>query len=217
MQHQSRSVSMTTAVNTTASTALGALALANTTAYGETTISVTADAIVAVLTTLRDDPACRYEVLLDVCGVDYPSRANRFEVVYHLLSMTLNQRLRVKIEADDVTPVPSVIGVYPSANWYEREAYDMFGILFSGHPDLRRLLTDYGFQGHPLRKDFPLSGHVEVRYDDEAKRVVYEPVKLMQDFRQFDFESPWEGNGPVMRLPGDEKASGEAQVAKKPS
>ena len=175
-------------------------------AHGELTIVTTGDHIVDVMRTLRDDPGCRFEVLIDVCGVDYPARPKRFEVVYHLLSMRLNQRVRVKLAADDATPVPSIIDVHPAANWFEREAYDMYGILFSGHPDLRRLLTDYGFQGHPLRKDFPLTGYVEVRYDDEAKRVVYNPVKLAQDFRQFDFESPWEGNGPVV-LPGDEKAS----------
>ena len=197
---------MTTAVQTTVAAALGARIAAANTTLGETTITVAAADIVDVLTRLRDDLACRFEILIDICGVDYPARPQRFDVVYHLLSMTLNHRLRVKLMADDVTPVPSVIEVYLAANWYEREAYDMYGILFSGHPDLRRLLTDYGFQGHPLRKDFPLTGYVEVRYDDEAKRVVYEPVKLAQDFRQFDFESPWEGNGPVI-LPGDEKAS----------
>ena len=206
---------MTTAVQTTVAAALGAKITAANTTLGETTITVAAADIVAALATLRDDPSCRFEVLIDIAGVDYPARASRFDVVYHLLSMTLNHRLRVKVTADDVTPVPSVIEVYPAANWYEREAYDMYGILFSGHPDLRRLLTDYGFQGHPLRKDFPLTGYVEVRYDDEAKRVVYEPVKLAQDFRQFDFESPWEGNGPVM-LPGDEKAS-VPPVVPKPS
>ena len=153
---------------------------------------------------LKTDPSCRFEVLIDICGVDWPVRAQRFEVVYHLLSPRLNQRVRVKLVTDEDTPVPSVIDVFPAANWYEREAYDMYGILFSGHPDLRRLLTDYGFQGYPLRKDFPLTGYVEVRYDDEAKRVVYEPVKLVQEFRSFDFESPWEGANHV--LPGDEKA-----------
>lgn len=180
---------------------------ANTTqivAYGETTLTVPTDKIVETLTYLRDNDACQFEVLIDLCGVDYPQRAKRFEVVYHLLSLRRNERLRVKVTTDDATPVPSVIPVYPAANWYEREAYDMYGILFSGHPDLRRILTDYGFKGFPLRKDFPLTGYVEVRYDDEAKRVVYEPVKLNQEFRQFDFESPWEGVDYV--LPGDEKA-----------
>ena len=195
---------MTTAVQTTVAAALGARIAAANTTLGETTITVAAADIVDVLTRLRDDLACRFEILIDICGVDYPARPQRFDVVYHLLSMTLNHRLRVKLMADDVTPVPSVIEVYPAANWYEREAYDMYGILFSGHPDLRRLLTDYGFQGFPLRKDFPLSGYVEVRYDDEAKRVVYEPVRLTQEFRSFDFESPWEGTQYV--LPGDEKA-----------
>ena len=172
--------------------------------FGEVTLLVAADQIVPALTKLRDDPACQFEVLIDICGVDYPARAKRFDVVYHLLSPRKNQRIRVKLETDDVTPVPSALPVFPAANWYEREAYDMYGILFSGHPDLRRLLTDYGFEGYPLRKDFPLTGYKEVRYDDEQKRVVYEPVRLTQDFRQFDFESPWEGVQYV--LPGDEKA-----------
>ena len=157
-----------------------------------------------MLTKLRDADGCKFEILIDICGVDYPARENRFDVVYHLLSPRLNQRIRVKLETNEADAVPSAIPVFPAANWFEREAYDMYGILFSGHPDLRRLLTDYGFQGHPLRKDFPLTGHVEVRYDDEAKRVVYEPVKLAQDFRSFDFESPWEATSYV--LPGDEKA-----------
>jgi NADH-quinone oxidoreductase subunit C len=183
---------------------LGGAILDRRIAVGELTLTVAASDIVQVLTTLRDDKKCRFEVLIDICGVDWPARAMRFDVVYHLLSPRLNQRVRVKVHADDETPVPSVIDVYPAANWYEREAYDMYGILFSGHPDLRRLLTDYGFQGYPLRKDFPLTGYVEVRYDDEAKRVVYEPVKLVQEFRSFDFESPWEGAPYV--LPGDEKA-----------
>jgi NADH-quinone oxidoreductase subunit C len=174
----------------------------------ELTLNIGATHIVETLTLLRDDPKCQFEILIDICGVDFPAREKRFEVVYHLLSPRLNQRIRVKLPADDVTPVASVIGVFPAANWYEREAYDMFGILFSGHPDLRRLLTDYGFQGYPLRKDFPLTGYVETRYDDEKKRVVYEPVKLTQEFRSFDFESPWEA--PNYILPGDEKASGKA-------
>ena len=170
----------------------------------ELTLRADGARIVATLTFLRDDPKCLFEVLIDICGVDYPEREKRFDVVYHLLSPRLNQRIRVTIAADEVTPVPSVNDIFPAANWFEREAYDMYGIRFSGHPDLRRLLTDYGFQGYPLRKDFPLTGHVEVRYDDEQKRVVYEPVKLTQDFRTFDFESPWEGMAGV--LPGDEKA-----------
>ena len=185
---------------------LGAAVTGSAIAVGELTIMVEAAKIVEVLTFLRDDAKCRFEVLIDICGVDWPERARRFDVVYHLLSPRLNQRVRVKLETDEDTPVASVLPVFPAANWYEREAYDMYGILFSGHPDLRRLLTDYGFQGYPLRKDFPLTGYVEVRYDDEAKRVVYEPVKLVQEFRSFDFESPWEG--PNYVLPGDEKASG---------
>lgn len=147
--------------------------------------------------------------MVDVCGVDYPGRADRFDVVYHLLSPKQNLRIRVKLETDERSPVPSVTDIWPGADWFEREAYDMYGILFSGHPDLRRLLTDYGFEGYPLRKDFPLTGYVEVRYDDELKRVVYEPVRLNQEFRNFDFLSPWEGTHYV--LPGDEKASGEVE------
>jgi NADH-quinone oxidoreductase subunit C len=173
---------------------------------GELTVVVAREQIVRVLTELRDDSHCLFEVLIDICGVDYPERENRFDVVYHLLSPRRNQRIRVKCETDEETPVPSVVAVFPAANWFEREAYDMYGILFSGHPDLRRILTDYGFQGYPLRKDFPLTGYVEVRYDDAQKRVVYEPVKLTQEFRSFDFMSPWEGTDYV--LPGDEKAKG---------
>ena len=173
-------------------------------AFGELTISVAAESIVPVVTFLRDDPKCRFISFVDVCGADYPARARRFDVVYHLLSPHLNQRIRVKLEADDVTPVQSITGVFPGANWFERETYDLYGVLFSGHPDLRRILTDYGFDGHPLRKDFPLTGFVEVRYDEERKRVVYEPVTLAQEFRSFDYLSPWEGTDYV--LPGDEKA-----------
>lgn len=173
-------------------------------AHDEVTLHVAREEIVAVMEFLRDDLRCRFEILIDICGVDWPARNSRFDVVYHLLSPRLNQRIRVKLETDETTPVPSVVGVFSAANWFEREAYDMFGILFSDHPDLRRLLTDYGFQGYPLRKDFPLTGYVEVRYDDEQKRVVYEPVELTQEFRSFDFESPWEG--PEYVLPGDEKA-----------
>jgi NADH-quinone oxidoreductase subunit C len=184
---------------------LGGALLSAETAFGELTIAVERDQIVQVLKTLRDDARCRFEQLIDLCGVDYPARPNRFDVVYHLLSLRMNQRIRVKLETDEATPVPSVLPVFSAANWYEREAYDMYGILFFGHPDLRRLLTDYGFQGYPLRKDFPLTGYVEVRYDDEKKRVVYEPVRLTQEFRSFDFESPWEGADYV--LPGDEKAA----------
>ncbi|MCZ6465914.1 MAG: NADH-quinone oxidoreductase subunit C [Alphaproteobacteria bacterium] len=166
------------------------------------------DLIVKVLTFLRDDVNCRFQQLMDLCGVDYPEREKRFEVVYNLLSLTHNMRVRVKVETDEETPVPSVSGVFSAATWWEREAWDLFGIYFSEHPDLRRIMTDYGFDGHPLRKDFPLTGYVEVRYDDEQKRVVYEPVKLTQEFRTFDFLSPWEGVQGV--LPGDEKADGDA-------
>jgi len=174
-------------------------------AFDELTIVVPPEVIVPVLTSLRDNGECLFEVLIDICGVDYPEREKRFDVVYHLLSPRTNQRIRVKVETDEDTAVPSVCAMFPAANWFEREAYDMYGILFSDHPDLRRLLTDYGFQGHPLRKDFPLTGYVEVRYDDAQKRVVYDPVKLTQEFRNFDFMSPWEGVDYV--LPGDEKAT----------
>ena len=178
-------------------------------AWGELNLTVPRDRIVEVMTSLRDDHG--FQQLLDVCGVDYPERAQRFDVVYHLLSLTRNVRIRVKVATDEVQPVPTVKGVFPSAEWFEREAFDMYGMLFSGHEDLRRLLTDYGFQGHPLRKDFPMTGYVEVRWDDEVKRVVYEPVKLTQEFRQFDFLSPWEGADykPEI-LPGDEKAGSKA-------
>jgi NADH-quinone oxidoreductase subunit C len=173
-------------------------------AYGELTIVVRREDIVKAVTFLRDDPQCRFVCFIDICGADYPARERRFDVVYHFLAPHHNRRIRVKVETDEVTPVPSLIGVFPAANWYEREAYDLYGILFSGHPDLRRILTDYGFEGHPLRKDFPMTGYVEVRYDDGEGRVVYEPVKLSQEFRNFDFLSPWEGTDYV--LPGDEKA-----------
>ena len=177
-------------------------------AHGELTFEVGRSDIVPTLRFLRDDPTCKFVCFIDICGVDYPERENRFDVVYHLLSPYANARVRVKVQANEDTPVPSVISVFPSANWFEREAFDLYGILFDGHPDLRRILTDYGFSGHPLRKDFPLTGHVEVRYDDEQKRVVYEPVKLVQEFRNFDYLSPWEGTDYV--LPGDEKAEGSA-------
>jgi len=183
---------------------LGDLILNSTIAYGELTIRAKPDRIVEVLRFLRDDPECRFVCFIDICGADYPQRERRFDVVYHLLSPYKNQRIRVKIDADAESPVPSVINVFPAADWFEREVFDLYGVLFSGHPDLRRILTDYGFSGHPLRKDFPLTGHVEVRYDDQAKRVVYEPVKLVQEFRSFDYLSPWEGTDYV--LPGDEKA-----------
>ena len=184
--------------------ALGAAVTGSEIAFGELTITVGRDAIVSVASFLRDDPRCRFISLIDICGVDYPERDERFEVVYHLMSPYLNHRVRVKLSVDDETPVPSITEVFVGANWFEREAYDLFGILFSGHPDLRRILTDYGFDGHPLRKDVPLTGFVEVRYDEERKRVVYEPVKLAQEFRSFDYLSPWEGTDYV--LPGDEKA-----------
>jgi NADH-quinone oxidoreductase subunit C len=174
-------------------------------AYGEVTVTAAPDTLIGLLTFLRDDQVCKFSVLIDICGADYPNRAKRFDVVYHLLSLHRNQRVRVKIETDETTPVPSAAGIWPAANWFEREAFDMYGIQFSDHPDLRRILTDYGFTGYPLRKDFPLTGFVEVRYDDEQKRVVYEPVKLTQDFRTFDFMSPWEGAKHI--LPGDEKAA----------
>ncbi|WP_018698227.1 NADH-quinone oxidoreductase subunit C [Amorphus coralli] len=173
--------------------------------YDELTVDVEPARIQEVARVLRDDARCLFVNLLDVCGVDWPSRDKRFDVVYHLLSPKHNVRIRIKTQTDEITPVPSVVEIFPAADWFEREAYDLYGILFSEHPDLRRILTDYGFEGHPLRKDFPLTGFVEVRYDDGLKRVVYEPVKLTQEFRNFDFLSPWEGTDYV--LPGDEKAS----------
>jgi NADH-quinone oxidoreductase subunit C len=173
-------------------------------AYGELTILAEAADIVALVRLLRDDPRFGFISLIDVCGVDWPQREKRFDVVYHLLSPKENARVRIKVATDEDTPVPSITGIFPAADWFERETYDLYGILFADHPDLRRILTDYGFDGYPLRKDFPLTGYVEVRYDDEEKRVVYEPVKLPQEFRDFDFLSPWEGTDYV--LPGDEKA-----------
>ncbi len=173
-------------------------------AHGELTLTAACDNIVPLLTFLRDDVQCAFVSFIDICGVDYPAREKRFDVVYHLLSPRQNTRIRVKVMTAEDQPVPSVCSVYPGADWFEREAWDMYGILFTGHPDLRRILTDYGFEGHPLRKDFPTTGFVEVRYDDAVKRVVYEPVELRQEFRSFDFLSPWEGTDYV--LPGDEKA-----------
>jgi len=173
---------------------------------GELTLETTPDKLLALLAFLRDDPKCLFKQLADVCGVDWPEREKRFDVVYNLLSLKLNQRARVKVATDESTPVPSAAPVFSSANWFERETYDLYGIWFSDHPDLRRILTDYGFEGHPLRKDFPLTGFVELRWDDVQKRVVYEPVKLQQEFRRFDFLSPWEG-GTERVLPGDEKAT----------
>ena len=184
---------------------LGEVLVDRTIAHGELTMLVQGEAIVRVLTVLRDEPTLLFKELVDLCGVDYPARERRFDVVYHLLSVRHNLRLRIKVETDEATTVPSVREVFPTADWFEREAWDMYGILFSGHPDLRRILTDYGFEGHPLRKDFPMTGYVEMRYDEEQKRVIYEPVQLRQDFRSWDFLSPWEGGGGL--LPGDEKAT----------
>jgi len=177
---------------------------AATIAQGELTLDVVRDDIVTVLTHLRDAPDCQFQTLIDLCGVDYPDRIERFDVVYHLLSMRKNMRIRLKITTDEKIPVQTISKLWPCADWFEREAFDMYGILFDGHPDLRRLLTDYGFQGYPLRKEFPLTGFVEVRYDDAQQRVIYEPVTLTQEFRNFDFVSPWEGM--LQPLPGDEKA-----------
>jgi NADH-quinone oxidoreductase subunit C len=174
-------------------------------ASDELTVHAGAEHIVEVLTHLRDDPGCQFVCFTDLCGADYPRREKRFDVVYQLLSPRKNRRVRVKVQTDADTPVPSSVGVFPAANWCERETYDLFGIVFDGHPDLRRILTDYGFEGHPLRKDFPMTGFVEVRYDDQEKRVLYEPVRLPQEFRQFDFLSPWEGERPLL---GEEKAKG---------
>jgi NADH-quinone oxidoreductase subunit C len=176
------------------------------TAYGELTLTVEAGRLIETATYLRDDPAYLFVCFIDLTAVDYPAREKRFDVVTHLLSPKHNRRIRIKVAAEEAVPVPSLTGLYPAANWYEREAYDLFGMVFSGHPDLRRILTDYGFDGHPLRKDFPMTGYVELRYDDQQKRVVYEPVQLTQEFRSFDFLSPWEGSGDYV-LPGDEKAS----------
>lgn len=172
--------------------------------YGDLTLLAEPGDIVDVLNFLRSDVQCQFVCLIDIAGVDYPSREKRFDVVYHLLSPRQNQRVRIKVATDEDTPVPSVVDVFPGADWFEREVYDLYGVLFTGHPDLRRILTDYGFEGHPLRKDFPLTGFVEVRYDADARRVIYEPVNLRQEFRDFDFLSPWEGTDYV--LPGDEKA-----------
>lgn len=176
-------------------------------AVGELTVEIHRDRVVKVMRFLRDDPVCRFTTLVDICGVDWPGRADRFDVVYHLLSMHHNQRVRVILNTDEDTPVESVTDIWPAANWFEREAFDMYGVLFDNHPDLRRILTDYGFHGFPLRKDFPLSGFTQVVYDEEQKRVVYEPVNLVQEYREFDFLSPWEGAKYV--LPGDEKAEGK--------
>jgi NADH-quinone oxidoreductase subunit C len=202
---------MDEALKTLGDEIVAALPGAATAAYvtvGELILEAEASRIREVLTFLRDDARCQFICFTDLCGADYPEREKRFDVVYQLLSPKKNLRIRVKVQTDEATPVPSVVPVYPAADWCERETYDFFGVVFEGHPDLRRILTDYGFDGHPLRKDFPMTGFVEVRYDDQEKRVLYEPVRLNQEFRQFDFLSPWEGRE---RLPGDEKASGGGQ------
>lgn len=176
-----------------------------TVARGELTLDAVPDEIVRVMAHLRDAPDCEFKILVDVCGNDWPQREKRFDVVYHLLSLTKNVRIRVKAQVGEKEAIPSIVAEYPAAGWFEREAFDMYGIAFAGHPDLRRILTDYGFSGYPLRKDFPLTGYVELRYDEELKRVVYQPVQLVQEFRDFDFMSPWEGAPHI--LPGDEKAA----------
>ncbi|MFM2043710.1 MAG: NADH-quinone oxidoreductase chain [Pseudomonadota bacterium] len=186
--------------------ALGTDVISVTIVKGELCVTVQRHALIRVMQFLRDDSTCRFQQLMELCGVDYPDRAERFEVVYNLLSVKHNHRIRVKVSTDEDTAVPSVTGLWPVAGWFEREAWDLYGIFFADNPDLRRILTDYGFEGHPLRKDFPLTGYVELRYDPEQKRVVYEPVRLTQDFRSFDFLSPWEGMTDV-QLPGDEKAA----------
>jgi NADH-quinone oxidoreductase subunit C len=185
--------------------ALGGAATGYSVSFNQLTVTVEVSKIVEIVRFLRDDPACRFVNLTDVTAVDFPGREKRFDLIYHLLSPTLNVRVRLRGEAGEETQVPSIISVFPGADWFERETYDLYGVIFTGHPDMRRILTDYGFDGHPLRKDFPLTGFVEVRYDDQEKRVLYEPVRLNQEFRKFDFLSPWEGaDYPV--LPGDEKA-----------
>lgn len=199
------SVSIVDTISSLVSAELGGKISSIDTSYDELNVNIAAENIVDVLRFLRDDSRTQFISIIDICGVDYPGDTQRFEVVYHLLSPKHNARIRIKLRTDEETPIPSVTSIYPGADWFEREAYDMYGILFTGHPDLRRILTDYGFDGHPMRKDFPLTGYVEVRYDDEAKRVVYEPVELRQEFRNFDYESPWEGTEYV--LPGDEKAN----------
>lgn len=198
-----------------AKAAIGSTFIEGKDAVGEISITVTRNGLIQAMMTLRDTPGLEYQQLMEIAGVDYPERPERFEVCYHLLSLTQNRRIRVKVTTDEDTPVPSVTAIWPVANWLEREVYDMYGVLFDNHPDLRRILTDYGFQGHPQRKDFPLSGYVELRYSEEHKRVIYEPVKLAQDFRSFDFLSPWEGAAYI--LPGDEKAVGEAPGAPTPA
>jgi len=192
------------ALGQTIVSALPGAALEHVVAFNQLTVVVEAARIVDVAKFLRDDPNCRFVNITDITAVDYPAREKRFDVIYNFLSPTLNTRIRLKVHADETTQVPSIIDVFPGADWFEREAYDLYGVIFIGHPDMRRLLTDYGFEGHPLRKDFPLTGFVEVRYDDQEKRVLYEPVRLNQEYRKFDFLSPWEGAD--YPLPGDEKA-----------
>ncbi len=170
----------------------------------EIVISSATTSLLRLIQFLKEDQNCKFNILIDICGVDYPEKDKRFEIVYHFLSLSVNRRIHIKLMTDEGTKVPSIVDLFPSAGWYEREVYDLFGVIFSGNTDLRRLLTDYGFKGHPLRKDFPLTGYVEVRYDEEQKRVIYEPVKLTQEFRNFDFVSPWEGMNRI--LPGDERA-----------
>ncbi len=189
--------------------ALGASIMGYEVARGELTVCANATDLIKVVGFLRDDPACQFINIIDITAVDRPTREQRFDVVYHFLSPRLNQRVRLKVATDETTPVPSLIDLFRGADWFERETYDLYGVLFTGHPDMRRILTDYGFEGHPLRKDFPLTGFVEVRYDDEQKRVVYDKVSLAQEFRSFDFLSPWEGTDYV--LPGDEKAKAEGK------
>jgi NADH-quinone oxidoreductase subunit C len=190
--------------------ALGTAVIGYTVVRDELAVMARAADIVKIATFLRDDPQCQFICFIDITAIDWPAREKRFDVVYHFLSPRMNRRVRVKIETDEVTPVPSLINVFRGADWFERETYDLYGVLFTGHPDMRRILTDYGFEGHPLRKDFPLTGFVEVRYDDEEKRVMYEPVRLAQEFRTFDFLSPWEGTDYV--LPGDEKAKSQGST-----
>ena len=198
-----------------AKAALGDALVEVTDHVGEITLTVKRESIVEACRALRDTPGLEYQQLMDIAGVDYPDRPERFEVNYHLLSLTRNRRIRVKVQTDEQTPVPSIVSLWPVVGWFEREAFDMYGIYFEGNPDLRRILTDYGFEGFPFRKDFPLTGHVEMRYSEAEKRVVYEPVSLPQDFRTFDFLMPWEG--PEYHLPGDEKATGEAPGAPTPA
>ena len=185
---------------------LGAAITGGETSFGEVTLHAEPAQILSVLSKLQSDADLRFVSFIDICGADYPEREKRFDVVYHLLSPYKNSRVRIKVQVDEAGEVPSAVSVFPAADWFEREVYDLYGVVFSGHPDLRRILTDYGFSGHPLRKDFPVTGYVELRYDDEKKRVVYEPVKLVQEMRQFDYLSPWEGTEYI--LPGDEKAKG---------